>query len=694
MLEENTLSFIDYGCAEGAGTAYIASRFPSLQIRGVDFSEAAIQKAIIRYPQCAFEVGDLTGDLKETDIAFSSNTIEHLNNPRKVLEQLVKSAKKAAIVILPFEDDLSTKEHFHTFGIGFFPVEIGDHSLTYFKIIDCRNMQDTKWMGKQILLVYTLSSENNGLSMAELYTSWIDGLVEENNTLQQDIVSQQEQHDMELQRQHRKHEEEWRRQQNQFVDTVSEYSNQKAAEITSALDRINGISHSKPYRLAHYLVEFWHAFFGNKQERILGKKYLFKDRTTITDYNYMESMRSMVLSAGDTSTLNKQLTQLLLSRSSSVIQKAIDNYPGKDVYVLPALVDWNIPLFQRPQQIAMGLAHNDSLYFYLTPNYIDHIEDPVVIENNLILIRQETLPMIVSIANKANKRVVFNMYSTGNSYGEEWIEQWAENDYAVLYEYVDEISEDISGMKIPETAMKRHKSFLKNPNIYMVATAEKLYNEVVAARGTKNVLFSGNGVDVRHFQQPVDWSKIPNNLTGILKSGRPVIGYFGAIAMWFDFDLIIQAATERPDYYFLLIGPHYSDLSKLQSKIDALTKKENVVFTGTIDYKVLPHIANQFTVATIPFLLNEITESTSPIKLYEYMAMGKPIVTTAMRECMKHPEVMIAHDAEEYIRLLDQAVSIVNSPDYPAYVDNLHQVGEKNSWDEKAREIMQLIREG
>ena len=386
-------------------------------------------------------------------------------------------------------------------------------------------MQDTKWMGKQILLVYTLSSENNGLSMAELYLSWIDGLVEQNYKLQQDIVSQQEQHDKELRRQQREHEEEWRRQQNHFKDTVSEYSNQKAAEIISAMDRINVISHSKPYRFAHYLVEFWHAFFGNKQERILGKKYLFKDRTTITTYNYMEAIRSMILSAGDTSTLNQQITQLLLARSSTIIHKAINNYHGKDVYVLPALVDWNIPLFQRPQQIAMGLAHNDSLYFYLTPNYIDHIEDPVVIENNLILIRQEALPMIVSIANKANKRVVFNMYSTGNSYGEEWLDQWREYNYAVLYEYVDEISEEISGTKIPESAMKRHKSFLKNPNIYMVATAEKLYNEVVAARGTKNVLFSGNGVDVRHFQQPVDWSKIPNKLTGVLKSGRPVITF-------------------------------------------------------------------------------------------------------------------------------------------------------------------------
>ena len=676
MLEENAWTLIDYGCAEGAGTAFIASQFPALNVTGVDFSEEAIRKAEKSYPQCSFEVGDVTAELKEVDVAFSSNTLEHLRNPRAVLENLAKSARKATILLLPFEDDSNAKEHFNIFHTGFFPAEIGGCCLSYFNIIDCRDIPGTHWAGKQILLVYVPGAKDTGLSMNELYRDWLAKLVDQPHMLRQELAQQREQHADELKKMER-----------EYTDVVTAFIRQKESETFTALSRMMTISHSKPYRLAHYAVEAAHAFFGNKEDRILGKQYLFKSRKTITRYNYMDEMRAMVRRIGDTGTLK----DIQNRKGRMIIRQILRNYPGRDVYVMPVLIDWNVPLFQRPQQIAMGLAHHGALFIYLTTNYLDNVDDPTFLENNLVLAKRELLPSIFQIAEEEGKRIILDMYSTGFFYDAEWIKQWDRYEYKILYEYVDEISEEISGVEIPESSMRRHNNFVKDTDVFMVATAEKLYNEVVAVRGTKNVLFSGNGVDVKHFQKEIDWTLVPKNLLSVLKSGRPIIGYYGAIAIWFDYDLIYKAASERPDYVFLMIGPQYGDPKKTAANVERCSALENVIFTGTIDYKILPHIANNFTVATIPFLLNDITESTSPIKLYEYMAMGKLTVTTAMRECMKHPEVMIAHNAEEYVALLDQAVSIATGPEYPAWKEKLLKVAEANSWDEKAREIMELV---
>ena len=77
------------------------------------------------------------------------------------------------------------------------------------------------------------------------------------------------------------------------------------------------------------------------------------------------------------------------------------------------------------------------------------------------------------------------------------------------------------------------------------------------------------------------------------------------------------------------------------------------------------------------------------------MAMGKPIVTTAMRECVKIPEVMIAHNTEEFIHALDEAVEIVESKpeEYDLLKEKLLKRAEENSWAQKAREIIALVTE-
>jgi hypothetical protein len=91
----------------------------------------------------------------------------------------------------------------------------------------------------------------------------------------------------------------------------------------------------------------------------------------------------------------------------------------------------------------------------------------------------------------------------------------------------------------------------------------------------------------------------------------------------------------------------------------------------------------------IPFKINEITKSTSPIKLFEYMALHKPIVTTAMPECKKYKSVMTANTEEEFALNIDSALKLKTDK---KHIELLDKEAKANTWEAKAKEIIKLIR--
>lgn len=154
-LLENELTISDLGCAEGSGTALLAYNFPLCQVVGYDFSEAAVDLATKRHPNCQFVVGDITKEIKQADIVFCSNVIEHMQEPGKIMDSLLNATIRHAIIVLPFRDKLGHKEHFRSFDEHFFPLKTSKHYLSYFKIIDCSRDQSPYWPGEQIIAIYS-----------------------------------------------------------------------------------------------------------------------------------------------------------------------------------------------------------------------------------------------------------------------------------------------------------------------------------------------------------------------------------------------------------------------------------------------------------------------------------------------------------------------------------------------------------
>jgi hypothetical protein len=191
-------------------------------------------------------------------------------------------------------------------------------------------------------------------------------------------------------------------------------------------------------------------------------------------------------------------------------------------------------------------------------------------------------------------------------------------------------------------------------------------------------------VDEEHFSPATAADPDDPTVARLRREGKPIAGYYGALARWFDYALLEQTARRRPDWNFLLIGPDYDGSLRRAS----LLRCPNVVWLGPRPYASLPAYLRVFDVATIPFRLDPITLATSPLKLYEYFAGCRPVITTAMPECVAHAEVRVVGTAEEFALALDVAR---RAGEDPAVRARLCSVAAANSWRERVLQIERLL---
>src|SRR5262249_9666109 len=126
----------------------------------------------------------------------------------------------------------------------------------------------------------------------------------------------------------------------------------------------------------------------------------------------------------------------------------------------------------------------------------------------------------------------------------------------LIYEYMDRIDPKISLAPIPESHLRAHAALLRDKTVTVVCAAKTLFEEVIALRG-ENVSFVPNGVDVAHFQVERDRNRLRGPLRKIVNLGRPIAGYFGALACWVDYELVNDLARLRPDLSVVMLGPDF-----------------------------------------------------------------------------------------------------------------------------------------
>lgn len=348
---------------------------------------------------------------------------------------------------------------------------------------------------------------------------------------------------------------------------------------------------------------------------------------------------------------------------------------GKDIYVLSYSFDWNTPLFQRPHQLALILSRRENVHvIFLSDQYrFDNFAGFMTINDHLDVIPIRFLSKIPNIFQNAGHISIFKSLPVQL----ELLERIRYD--TLVYDYID----DLSVLPYRTAEMERFHYKLIEAADLTVCTARALYED--ACRHTRKAILSPNACDYNFFHagrtcEPVE------ALAELTKGYDCVLGYYGCLAEWFDYELVIAVAGQRPDWCFVLLGEcfDYSDQCLRECG------RDNIILWPAQPYKDLPGFVAVFDIQVIPFKVNRITQGTSPVKLFEYMATGKPILTSAMPECMRYRSVAIYRTAEEFIEKVEELCALLPDADY--FVD-MDQEARANTWEARVEEILACIEE-
>ncbi|MDQ3364990.1 MAG: glycosyltransferase family 1 protein [Myxococcota bacterium] len=219
---------------------------------------------------------------------------------------------------------------------------------------------------------------------------------------------------------------------------------------------------------------------------------------------------------------------------------------------------------------------------------------------------------------------------------------------AVVYDCMDELSLFHGA---PPALTEREALLLKHADVVFTG-GHNLYAHKKTTTQHRNIHAFPSSVDVPHFAQarepladPVDQAEIPH----------PRIGFFGVIDERLDIELLDAVAVARPDLHFVMVGPVV--------KIDParLPDRPNIYWLGGKTYQELPSYLAGWDVAMLPFARNESTRFISPTKTPEYLAAGKPVVSTSITDVVRpygdQGLAWIADSAVDFIDAIDQALA-------------------------------------
>jgi len=237
---------------------------------------------------------------------------------------------------------------------------------------------------------------------------------------------------------------------------------------------------------------------------------------------------------------------------------------------------------------------------------------------------------------------------------------------AVVYDCMDELS-----------AFRGASPLLRGLESELMARADLVFTGgqslYEAKRGMHPRVYAfPSSIDAAHFGSARDITEEPADQAGI---PHPRLGFFGVIDERLDIELIDEVARLRPEWQLVMIGPVV--------KIDPadLPSRENIHYLGMKSYAELPAYLSGWDVALLPFARNESTRFISPTKTPEYLAAGKPVVSTSIRDVVRpygrEGLVHIADTPAEFVAACEAALN----EDASARQEKVDAFLAETSWD-------------
>lgn len=348
---------------------------------------------------------------------------------------------------------------------------------------------------------------------------------------------------------------------------------------------------------------------------------------------------------------------------------------------------WNF-VFQRPQHLMTRWARDKRVFFVEEPIEGPRADSTIQIDKSGVIVVTPTLPKgLTAEARLAAQRLLLDELSDRFAICTPLLWYYTPmalpfsrhlNTAAIVYDCMDELS---GFLGCPPELILLERELMSHADV-MFTGGQSLFES--KRKLHRNVHPFPSSVDVNHFGQarsaqdaPADQAEIPG----------PRIGFHGVIDERMNLQLVREVALARPNYHFIFLGPVV--------KIDpeTLPKLPNVHFLGCKTYEQLPTYLAGWDATMMPFALNEATRFISPTKTPEYLAGGKPVVSTPIQDVVRPYGdlnlVRIANTSAEFAAALDDSL---NTP-HPNWLRRADRFLAGLSWDRTWKQMRSLVEE-
>jgi GT2 family glycosyltransferase/glycosyltransferase involved in cell wall biosynthesis len=356
----------------------------------------------------------------------------------------------------------------------------------------------------------------------------------------------------------------------------------------------------------------------------------------------------------------------------------------QDIVILP-IIDWHYR-FQRPQQLAVQLAAAGHRVFYVRNVFHGECDASVRLLQDRVFEVTLPSPRPVNIYTEFLGGDVLEAFRQAL---DRHAARWGLADVLCVVDLpfwwpLASAMRDTHGWRIIYDCMDEHAGFADTSHEMLsseqalvahadlvVASSRPLFERLTHARQR---LLLPNAADYDHFARAMQ--PVPGWLAAL---PRPIVGYYGAVAEWFDGVLLANIARARPAWNFVVIGNASS------ADLDDLRRLPNVHMRVEQPYEELPAMLQAFDVCIIPFKRSPLTDATNPVKLYEYWSAGKPVVATRLSELEQlGGDVHLASSVDEWLMALDMATG----DSAPASAERRRAKARENTWAARASALV------
>jgi glycosyltransferase involved in cell wall biosynthesis len=191
-------------------------------------------------------------------------------------------------------------------------------------------------------------------------------------------------------------------------------------------------------------------------------------------------------------------------------------------------------------------------------------------------------------------------------------------------------------------------------------------------------------VDSEAFAEAATHLAVPPDLEAL---PRPRVGYVGAVNDKVDFGLLREAARRRPHWSVVLVGPW-----AVREDADAFALRDTALvhFLGKRDVSQVPSYVASLDVCLMPYKLNEWTQHINPLKMYEYLAAGRPVVSTRIPAVEPFAEwIDVAEGADAFVEAVEKALARDDAEQRQRRIE----VASQHTWDARVELISEKLAE-